>query len=336
MGECSCGAVYTSDATGHNVGSAMVETLVNACGGNWDLAWDLLPQEDYLTGQVDNYDEISHQVVDTRKLDGRRVSGVLFFVRLQPEAAALAGRQRRAAAGPLLPLPPVEPERDPKRLRQRADKRQVEELVAAGAIDRLVDLVFDDPRTLRFLQRLLYAPDEACRWRAVHVLGKVCSRLATRQPGRVSDLLHRLFAACSDSASSSWGSIEAIGAIIGERPDLYGAFARHLLGFLKDPAAQPRVLWALSMVARFRPDLIRAMPFYNLFTFLGHPQPLVRAQALQLCGRIRALEVRSQIEAMVGDKTPVTIPEEGQLVTTDLGTLAAAALKGMTDEGAHP
>ena len=43
LGSCSCGAVYACDVTGHNLGSAMIEALVYACGGDWDCAWDLTP-----------------------------------------------------------------------------------------------------------------------------------------------------------------------------------------------------------------------------------------------------------------------------------------------------
>ena len=43
VGACKCGAVYTCDVTGHNLGTAMSEALVFACNGDWDLAWDLLP-----------------------------------------------------------------------------------------------------------------------------------------------------------------------------------------------------------------------------------------------------------------------------------------------------
>jgi len=44
----NCGAVYVYDATGHNLGAAYVEALVFACDDDWDLAWQLLPEEDYL------------------------------------------------------------------------------------------------------------------------------------------------------------------------------------------------------------------------------------------------------------------------------------------------
>ena len=70
----------------------MVETLVYACGDNWDLAWELMPEDDYLTGRVENYDEVTHQVIDIKNIDGRPVRGVLYFVRLHTEMSELVGR----------------------------------------------------------------------------------------------------------------------------------------------------------------------------------------------------------------------------------------------------
>jgi len=46
-GICECGSVYVCDVTGHNRGAAFVEALLIACAGDWDLAWDLSPDEDY-------------------------------------------------------------------------------------------------------------------------------------------------------------------------------------------------------------------------------------------------------------------------------------------------
>jgi hypothetical protein len=78
LGTCECGAVYASDPTGFNIGAAMVECLVYACNDNWELAWDLLPDQDYLTGRIEDYDEITHQVVEKRNLDGRIIRGVIY------------------------------------------------------------------------------------------------------------------------------------------------------------------------------------------------------------------------------------------------------------------
>ncbi len=92
VGNCQCGAVYTCDATGHNVGAAIVETLVYACGGNAEFAWDLMPEDDYLTGRIENYDEQAHQVVAKKNLDGRAVRGVLYFIRLHTDISTIAKR----------------------------------------------------------------------------------------------------------------------------------------------------------------------------------------------------------------------------------------------------
>lgn len=331
LGKCQCGAVYSSDPTGFNVGAAMVETIVHACNDNWDMAWELIPEEDYLTDRIEKYDEMTHQVVETGNLDGRKIKGVLFFVRLHRDFVELTNQleNRKGQAGSpdsASTIPAIEPARDPKRTRKRASKTMAEEMIANHNIDGLVDLVFDDLKTIRFMQRLLYTPDEAFRWKTIDALGKVCARLSTRQPGQVSDLLHRLFAACSDSASTSWGAIETIGAIIGDRPDIFGSFTRHLLNFLGDRFSQAQVLWALGTIAQKRPDLIRSLPFYHLATFLHDPDPVSRGLTLRLLGRIKAKEFENNIETLTTEETPVIIYEEGQPTQTTISELAKDAL----------
>ena len=334
-GECQCGATYTCDPTGFNVGAAMVEAIVHACDDNWDLAWELLPEVDYLTSRIDNYDEQTHQVYELKNVDGRKVAGVLYFVRLNRELAALATRlhtDKNAKAGalceedPASDFPPMEPIRDPKRTKKRADKGTVTRMVAEQDIDGLVDLAFDDLKTLRFMQRLLYDPDEGKRWQCAHVLGQVCRRLSTLKPGAVSDLLHRLYEACSDSAAAHWGLLESIGSIIAARPDIFGAFARHLLMHRGIPTSTVQVLWALGTLAEKRPDLVRATPFYSLFPYVSHPDPTIRGHAVRLLGRIVATEVESEVEKLTGDQAGLTIYEQGQPVRTTVAELAKEAL----------
>ena len=340
VGKCECGAVYVCDATGHNVGSAMVECLVYACNDDWDLAWELLPEEDYLTGRVEDYDDVTHQVCLKRNLDGRAVRGVLFFVRLHKEMAAIAARfkmkkeqEARDAlaavqkASPGTIIPEVEPARDPGRKKKRASKLMVKQLVASGDIDALVDLSFDDIRTLRFMQRLLYEPDPARRYRTAWLIGQVSARLATREPGSVADMLHRLFESCSDSASMPWGMVEAIGAIIAARPDIYGAFTRHLLNFMGDAATQEAVLWGMGEIAMTRPDLIRKTPFYSVFHFLEHDNPVLRGLLVQMLGRIKATEASFQIMALQNDQSEITIFIDGQPVQTTVAALANEAVQ---------
>lgn len=347
VGSCECGAVYVCDATGHNVGSAMVECLVHACNDNWDLAWELIPEDDYLTGRVENYDEMTHQVVESRQLDGRWVRGVLYFVRLHKNVTEITDRLKKkqeALAGENNSSPEadanepaLEPLRDPKRKKKRANKQLAKKLAQEGDIDSLVDYCFDDRRILRFLQRLLYDPDEASRYQTAWVIGQVCARVATREPGVVADLLHRLFESCSDSASTNWGMVETIGSIVASRPDIYGAFTRHLLNYMGEPTTQQQVIWALGEIAEVRPDLIRSTPFYATFHFLEHHNPTIRGLMVRLMGRIRATEASFQVMGLQNDQSEIVIYEQGKPMATTVAQLAdqAVAMIHKKEEEVH-
>jgi len=340
VGRCSCGAVYSCDPTGHNVGAAMVETLVHACGDNSDLAWELLPEDDYLTGRIEDYDEQTHQVVETRNIDGRMVRGVLYFVRLHTEISDIAGRLRRkkddtigrVAAERGFQPPPVEPSPGADRPRKKANKRLVRELAEAGAEDDLVALCLDDRKTLRLMQRLLYDPAEEKRWRIACLMGKVTARVATRDPGQVSELVHRLFEACSDSAATPWGMIETIGSVVAARPDIFGSFTRYLPNYAAAESTRVQTIWALAEIAEKRPDLVRDTPFYAMFQFLGHPRPEVRGQMARLLGRISATEASLQLMGLHGDNEELIIWEEGNPVLTTVAEQAAKAITRIQDD----
>ena len=338
VGNCQCGAVYSCDVTGHNVGAAIVETLVYACDGNADFAWDLVPEDDYLTGRIENYDEQTHQVVAKKNLDGRGVRGVLYFIRLHTDIPATAKRVTLETDKPLTKetgaeqgryISPIEPRGDGNLARKKATKAAVKDLVSKGDINGLVELCFGDKKTLRFMQRLLYDPSESNRLYVAWAIGQVCARVSSREPGQVSELLHRLFEACSDSAATPWGMIETIGCIISMRPDIFGAFARHLLNYLGDSSTRSQVLWALAEIAENRPDLIRNMPFYTLFDFLGHPEPQVRGNAVRLLGRIKATEAAVQLMGLRSDMEEFFFYYEGELVTSTVAAEASLALQAI-------
>ena len=340
-GECQCGAVFTCDATGHNVGAAMVEALVYACNDNWDFAWELMPEDDYLTGRIESYDELTHQVITAGNMDGRSVRGVLYFVRLHTEVSELAQRvkekhdtlaKQNVATPELGKIENSQQLSAPSanRIKQKASKEKVRQLVDGKDVDGLAALCFDDKKTLRLLQRLLYDPDEDRRWRVASLTGQVCARVASREPGQVSELLHRLFEACSDSAATPWGMIETIGSVIAARPDIFGAFTRHLLNYTGQDSTRVQVFWALSEIAEKRPDLIRSTPFYALFTFLNHPQPEVRAYVVRLLGRIKASEALFQIMALKNDQAECVLREQGEKRSTRVQAEAETAIAAIS------
>lgn len=341
VGRCQCGAVYTSEATGHNIGAAIVETLVYACNDNADFAWELMPEDDYLTGRIENYDEKLHQVVATKNVDGRAVSGVLYFVRLHTDIQDIAQRvqeKKVEAIQKKLGIPTenkqssIEPAPDEKRIRKKANKKIVYELVDREDIDALVALCFDDKKTLRLMQRLLYDPLEENRWRIAWIIGRVTARTSTREPGPVSELLHRMFEACSDSAATPWGMVETIGYVISLRTDIFGAFTRYILNYIGEPSTQNQALWALAEIAAKRPDLIRDTPFYNLFHFLQHPEPQVRGQVARLMGHIKATEVAIQLMELSKDQQKFCYCKEGKLVSLTVAEAASSALQMIQGE----
>lgn len=336
VGRCQCGAVYTCDATGHNIGSAIVETLVYACNDNADFAWELLPEDDYLTGRIENYDEANHQVVATKNVDGRAVRGVLYFVRLHTDIQDIAKRikdQKEEALEKTVSSfrketsVAIEPAPDENRTRVKATKRLVKQLVDKEDIDGLVALCFDDKKTLRLMQRLLYAPDENERWRIAYIIGCVTARTSTRDPGPVSELLHRMFEACADSAATPWGMVETIGFVVSMRSDIFGAFTRYLMNYIGEPSTRNQALWALGEIAETRPDLIRDTPFYTLFHFLQHPDAQVRGQVARLMGRITAKEAAIQLMELNNDTEKFSYCVAGRLVDQTVAEAAATALQ---------
>ena len=230
--------------------------------------------------------------------------------------------------------PPVEPVASDRSSRQKADKRQVKKLVADGDEDALVSLCLDDRKTLRLAQRLLYDPIEENRWRTAWLLGRVCARVATRDPGQVSELVHRLFEACSDSAATPWGMIETIGAVVSARPDIFGAFTQYLLNYVGADSTRVQTIWALAEIAKNRPDLVRKTPFFSMFHFLNHPQPEVRGQLARMLGRLNATEAAIQLMGLHGDTAELVIWEEGTPVRTSVAEQVQKAVHSIQEQTA--
>jgi hypothetical protein len=348
LGECQCGAVYVSEPTGFNIGSAIVECMVAACDDNPDLAWELEPDVDYLSSRLENYDEVTHYVYESREHEGRKIGGILYFIRLTKDISDLSSKLKehkkghsakvKSTAIGTFVVPAMEPKPDPKRKKVRVNKADIKKWVEESNIDALVNATFDDGKTLRFIQRLLYSPSEDERYHTAHVMGQVCRRVSTLKPGVVSDVLHRMYESCTDSASTHWGLIETIGSIIAARTDLFGAFSRHLLMYRSVDSSRALVLWALATIAKESPEVVRQTPVYALFDFITDEDPQTRGNAVRLFGRINAMEVKSEIEKLIDDPAALTIHEDGRPFKTTVAALATEALKNMSimSENAKP
>ena len=60
---CPCGAVGAYDATGHNLGDALMETVAFVYDDDWEKALAAEPDKDYEIKYIDGYHARDHRVV---------------------------------------------------------------------------------------------------------------------------------------------------------------------------------------------------------------------------------------------------------------------------------
>jgi hypothetical protein len=320
LGVCSCGAVYACDVTGHNLGSAMIEALVHACSGDWDCAWELTPDEDYSDKELKNYDLETHNIIQSGVYEGRRIAGVLYFIRLNQPVA-----QKGSPAPSDTPAPLNAGTTPPRTPRKPTAKQEVEELIRNYELEPLLDMAGLDKRVLRDVKRLLYSAEKLFRWRAAEALGKISAVVAQTDPGAISKLLQGLFTSVSDTAASSWGSVDAIGEIISALPDRFSGFIPQLVQLSRDPSLLAEVLRAMGKIGETRPDLLRRFS-YAMIPLLGNSDPEVRAYAAILLGHLKAYEAKEDLIALKGDMTAIAVYCAGRIDSTTIRQLATESL----------
>ncbi|MEW6771646.1 MAG: DVU0298 family protein [Bacillota bacterium] len=334
VGCCSnCGAVYAYDATGHNLGAAFIEALVFACNNDWDLAWNLLPEEDYLQTVVEKYDLETHRVIPCGTYEGRRTRGALYFVRLNQDIQEVTREgieQRLAHARPATPKPAatevVEIVGEQIGVKPPT-KKEVEDLVRAYRIDLLLRAAGQDKKVLWYLNRLLCAGDELLRLRAAEALGKAARVVLVTDPKTVVAVFQGLLKPFADSSASNWGSIDAIGEMIANAPDIFAGYISRLYPLLEDEALRPKVLRALARIAQSRPNVVRSRIFFPLWPFLYDANPQTRAHAVRLLGNLGLPEARESLAGVPGQDTEVELYAEGNITKQKIGQLVAEALE---------
>jgi len=317
LGVCACGAVFACDVTGHNLGTAMSEALVAACDGDWDAAWELLPEEDYLERQVHQYDPETHLIIHGAVYQGRRIAGTLLFIRLHKQVPL---RQRRREPPPETASPP------PEQRKRSLSKQEVEALVAAYDLAPLLAAAKEGKKILRDLQRLLYSADPLLLRRAAEALGRVSSVVAQSDPGSVARLLQGLFSSITDTAASSWGAVDAVGEILASRPEFCSPFLPQLIQLSLNPSFLEGVLRALGRIAEEKADLLHGLSS-RMLPFLTHPLPGVRGAAALLLGHLKAGAAREDLETLREDGAVIDIYRNGAMEKKTVAQLATESLR---------
>jgi hypothetical protein len=326
VGACVCGAVYACDVTGHNLGTAMIDALLFACNGDWDLAWSLLPEEDYVENELDQYDFETHLVVHSGAYEGRNISGVLYFIRLHQDIREVTepGFRKEIEKAP----PQAATSLGSQRRRKKLNKQDVEGLVQRYDVNALVSAAEEDRRLIRSMQRLLVSVEPLKRLRAADMMGKASAAVSKKHPGYISRLLQGLCTAVTDTAASSWGYIDAIGEIIANQPDQFASYLPQLFSCLKDRALIPETLRALGKVAYRRPALLRKKA--HLFSPLLQDQsPEIRGHTVILLGFLKAREAKEALGRLLKDDETLTVYRDGQFEIYTIGVLAAQAIEDL-------
>ena len=309
----------------------MIEALVFGCDMDWDLAWGLEAEEDYLQEIVENYDINTHLVIPSGTYEGRRIAGALYFIRLHGEVQEVTSegvRHRLAHAVPTSPGVPPAHER-----KRTLSKRQVETYVRQYEIEPVEAAAGEDKKMIRYLQRLLYSGDAQLRQRAAETLGRVCAVIGDKDPGIVSKLLQGLFYSIVDTAAFPWGAFEAIGEIIGQRPDLFGGYTPQLYQFLADQTRKAQAIQALGRIARSSPSVLRKHTLH-FFAFLDDPDPEVRGYTARLMGNLGAFEAKKDLERLLGETHEIETYREGFILRKSVGQMASEALKKISSQSA--
>jgi hypothetical protein len=324
VGQCSCGAVYACDVTGHNLGTAMIEALVVSCNGDWDLAFDLLPEEDYIEKHVEHYDIESHLIVHSGAYEGRQIHGALYFIRPQEDIREVTeAGTRRLIEKSRKPSKEKSPEKkDTKAL----SKRQVEELIKDFRISDLLDQAGQNTKILRYIQRLLYSVEPIISRRAAEALGMVSAVIAKNDPNLISRQLQGLLTAITDTAASSWGYIGAIGEIIRYNPTQFAGYLPELYRLMRDRALLPEALFALGRIAEKKPDTLRSKAFYFI-PLLQETEPKILAYTVILLGNLKAEESLGDLMKLFDNNESIDLYKDGDLIGITIGELASVAVE---------
>lgn len=215
-------------------------------------------------------------------------------------------------------------------------RKDIATLIEAGRLDEIASLAERSSSVPTILMSRLYDANAVARWRAADAMGRACAILAQRAPDKVRQVLQRLVWALNDeSGTTGWGVPQAIGEIICRDSALAREFAPMLVAYLQDEDVAVGtdvlvhgVVHAIGRAAERDADIVRpAVP--ALQSLLADPNATTRGLAAWALGRIRAKEASPHVQALLQDAAPAELYQAGELVRTDVATLASQALAAL-------
>ena len=213
-------------------------------------------------------------------------------------------------------------------------KRMLRQLLAEGRIEAVARLAEERAGVLGALVPLTYEADEELAWRAVEAMGATAARVAERNPAAALEHLRRLLWLLSEeSGGICWRAPESMAEIVRRQPEAFADYIPIIVHLLVELAEEdlahfrPGVLWAIGRLGPLASDEVAAV-LPAVRTALAHPDPQVRGMAVWALVECGQSDVVTAIEPLSLDSGPVDLFEQGRLVRTTVGALAARAGPG--------
>jgi hypothetical protein len=199
-------------------------------------------------------------------------------------------------------------------------KRKILALLDQRDYEAIIRLSDKHPPLLRLLISMTYDKNEATSWRAMDAVGRLTSHMPEEKARHVIQRL--LWMMREESGSNPWSSAEIIGEIIKNTPDPFEDIVPVLMSFHEEDFLRPGVLFAISRIAKVRPDLVA--PFSGLLLeSLNSPHTSERGSALLALGGIGKKENISEIKRLIDDKEIFIYYDGENLIERSIMDIAA-------------
>ncbi len=222
--------------------------------------------------------------------------------------------------------------------KRRSIKNTIDRLLKDADFDASLPELLELPvrKVINRLFAHLCDPAELVKMRAVKAIGIVVGNLAEEDVESARIIMRRFMWNLNDeSGCIGWGAPEAMGEIMAVSAKLAKEYAHVLVSFIREDGnfleyepLQRGVLLGLARLAEVRPGLLQGAATY-IQPFLRSEDPHLRGLAARTLGLIEAKSVRSELESLLTDETPIKIFINGELSCCKVSRLAERALESM-------
>ena len=207
-------------------------------------------------------------------------------------------------------------------------KNELQMALLARDDERIAELAIGDKRTFAKLIAAAYKKDELLCWRAIEAMGAAARAVVAGDQAAVRNVAQRiLWSAREESGGMGWSAPELLAEIVIAAPRSFPDIPPIIISLHSEDEEKvflKGVLWAAGRMGEAGITDIAGSDEL-IVRSLAHEDPEVRGLAAWAAART-GVKAAGELAAMAGDEGRLSIYEDGQLIDTNVGRLAQAAL----------